>query len=167
MIKIKTRIGILSDTHNRLSEDTLEELKGCDYILHAGDVTIERILDKLRPLGRMYVVRGNNDYGSWARQLSHRLVFEIDGVRFIMVHERFRAGDAQGADIVVFGHTHQFRLEQTDGSRFYPYKSGQKHGQIWLNPGSCEYPRYGGSRTLAILTAEDGIITDIRKVTLR
>lgn len=130
-------------------------------------MAVERILDRLRPLGKMYVVRGNNDYGSWARHLSNRLVFEIDGIRFVMVHERFRAGDTADADIVIYGHTHQFRLEQTDGHTFSPYRPGPETGQIWLNPGSCEYPRYGSGRTLAILTAENGKIMDIRKVTLR
>ena len=171
MIFIRTtRVGILSDTHDRLSEDTIQALTGCDYILHAGDVTFDRILDELRPLGRIYVVRGNNDYGRWAQDLSRRLSFEIEGVRFLMVHERFRAGDASGSDVVIYGHTHQFRLEQTDGTAFFPYqpyRPGQKTGQIWLNPGSCERPRYGTGRTLAIMTLAEGRVTDIRKITLR
>ena len=33
------RIGIISDTHNLLRPEVLEILKGCDCILHAGDVT--------------------------------------------------------------------------------------------------------------------------------
>ena len=150
---MRIKIGILSDTHDRLSEDTAAALRGCDYILHAGDVTIDRILDGLRPLGKLYVVRGNNDYGPWAGKLSRRLDFEIGGVRFRMVHERFRAGDGSGADVVIYGHTHQYRLEQMDG-------------RIWLNPGSCERPRYGNGRSLALMTVEEGIVTDIRKVIL-
>ena len=57
------------------------------------------------------------------------------------------------ADVVIYGHTHQYRLEQMDG-------------RIWLNPGSCERPRYGNGRSLALMTVEEGIVTDIRKVIL-
>ena len=60
------RIGIISDTHNLLRPEVLEILKGCDCILHAGDVTKESLLDQIRFLGNLYVVRGNND-GNWAR----------------------------------------------------------------------------------------------------
>ena len=59
------RIGIISDTHNLLRPEVLEILKGCDCILHAGDVTKESLLDQIRFLGNLYVVRGNND-GDWA-----------------------------------------------------------------------------------------------------
>ena len=62
------RIGIISDTHNLLRPEVLEILKGCDCILHAGDVTKESLLDQIRFLGNLYVVRGNNDK-EWAEKL--------------------------------------------------------------------------------------------------
>ena len=40
------KIGIISDTHNVLRNDVLEELQTCDYILHAGDIMKEEILEK-------------------------------------------------------------------------------------------------------------------------
>ena len=51
------RIGIISDTHNLLRPEVLEILKGCDCILHAGDVTKESLLDQIRFLGNLYVVQ--------------------------------------------------------------------------------------------------------------
>ena len=42
------KIGIISDTHNVLRNDVLEELQTCDYILHAGDIMKEEILEKLK-----------------------------------------------------------------------------------------------------------------------
>ena len=55
------KIGIISDTHGLLRPKVKEILKGCDYILHAGDVDRPELLDELRPLGSVYVVRGNTD----------------------------------------------------------------------------------------------------------
>ena len=59
------KIGIISDTHGLLRPEILEILKTCDCILHAGDVTRPELLDELRCLASIYVVRGNND-GEWA-----------------------------------------------------------------------------------------------------
>ena len=60
------KIGIISDTHGLLRPEILEILKGCDCIIHAGDVNKPEILDKLRMMGSIYVVRGNNDK-DWGR----------------------------------------------------------------------------------------------------
>ena len=55
------KIGIISDTHGLLRPEILGILKWCDCIIHAGDVNKPEILDKLRMMGSIYVVRGNND----------------------------------------------------------------------------------------------------------
>ena len=54
------KIGIISDTHGLLRPEILEILNGCDCIIHAGDVNKPEILDTLRMMGSIYVVRGNN-----------------------------------------------------------------------------------------------------------
>ena len=51
------KIGIISDTHGLLRPEILEILKGCDCIIHAGDVNKPEILDTLRMMGSIYVVR--------------------------------------------------------------------------------------------------------------
>ena len=131
------KLGIISDTHNKLRPEVLEILKTCDCILHAGDVTKEEILDQIRFLGNLYVVRGNND-GDWAKK------FEINGVNFVMAHERRHLiGQTEGADVAVFGHTHKYFEEQSENL-------------LWLNPGSCGYPRFGGAVTMAVMQMEDG-----------
>ena len=65
---MKTKIGIISDTHGLLRPQVLEILKTCDCILHGGDINRPEILDQLRWLGNLYVVRGNNDK-EWAEGL--------------------------------------------------------------------------------------------------
>ena len=146
------KVGVLSDTHDILGKDVIDALSGCSYILHAGDVTSERILDRLRPLGRLYLVRGNNDYGRWAEGLHRKLKFQIEGVSFVMVHEQFRLGrDASEADIAIFGHTHT-------------YSCARQKGLIRRTPGSGSEPRCLQPRSIAILTIDGGHVTDIRKI---
>ena len=39
------KIGILSDTHNLLRPEVTDALQGCKFILHAGDISKQEILD--------------------------------------------------------------------------------------------------------------------------
>ena len=81
------KIGIISDTHGLLRPEILEILKGCDCIIHAGDVNKPEILDTLRMMGSIYVVRGNNDK-DWAEGMAKTLHFTIEGVKFFMTHNK-------------------------------------------------------------------------------
>ncbi|MCD8323569.1 MAG: metallophosphoesterase [Clostridiales bacterium] len=133
------KVGIVSDTHGILRPEVIGTLKNCDYILHAGDFAEERVLDQLRLLrGRLYAVRGNNDF-YWAQNLRRRLRFCIEGLEFLLVHDRYDAGSAAAeADVIVYGHTHRYAEEVVDG-------------KLWLNPGSCGRPRFGGDISFAVM----------------
>ena len=61
------KIGIISDTHGLLRPEILEILKGCDCIIHAGDVNKPEILDKLR-------VMGNMERLNCLRKIKHRMM---------------------------------------------------------------------------------------------
>ena len=139
----RIKIGIISDTHGLLRPEVVEILKNCDYIFHAGDVDRPELLDALRPLGALYVVRGNND-GCWAQNLRRSLNFTVGNVKFFMVHNKkdvaWELGDTQ---VVIFGHTHKYFEKLIDG-------------RLWLNPGSCGRSRFGGEVTMAVMTVEDG-----------
>lgn len=132
------RIGIISDTHGLLRPEVLEILKGCNCIFHAGDMDRPEILDVLRPLASIYVVRGNND-GEWAANLKKCLQFSIEGTEFCMAHIRKDLPRNLGnAKVVIFGHSHKYFQEVIDG-------------RLWLNPGSCGRSRFGGEVTMAVL----------------
>ena len=137
------KVGIISDTHGLLRPEVLEILKSCDCILHGGDINKPEILDALRPLASIYVVRGNNDK-DWAEGLAKTLTFSIEGVKFFMVHnKRDVAWDLKDAQVVVFGHSHKYFESEIDG-------------RLWLNPGSCGRSRFGGEVTMAVMTIENG-----------
>lgn len=140
---MEVKIGIISDTHGLMRPQVLEILKTCDYILHGGDINKEEILDMIRPLASIYVVRGNNDK-EWAEGLSKSLRFRIEGVEFFMVHNKkdvdWELGNAQ---VVIFGHTHKYFEKIIDG-------------RLWLNPGSCGRRRFDQEITMAVMTVENG-----------
>ena len=65
-----------------LRPEIIEILKmTSDCIIHAGDVNKPEILDTLRMMGSIYVVRGNNDK-DWAEGIAKTLYFTIEGVKF-------------------------------------------------------------------------------------
>ena len=122
------RIGIISDTHGLLRPEVISILKTCDCILHAGDVDRPEILDQLRYLGSLYVVRGNNDR-DWAEKLSVTLRFKIEGTEFFMTHNKKDVAWDLGTMI---------------------------DGRLWLNPGSCGRSRFSGEVTMALMEIDNG-----------
>ncbi|OQY11152.1 MAG: hypothetical protein B6I30_07390 [Desulfobacteraceae bacterium 4572_187] len=58
-------IGVIADTHGLLRPEAVRYLKGCHYILHAGDVGKEAVLEELKAIAPTFSVRGNNEYISW------------------------------------------------------------------------------------------------------
>ena len=139
------KVGVISDTHGLLRQEVLEILRGCDCILHGGDVNKPEILDTLRSIAPLYVVRGNNDR-EWAEGLPQSLTVTLGGVPFFMVHNKKDVpADLGDARVVVFGHSHKY-LEQ------------QRDGRLWLNPGSCGRRRFDQEITMAVVTVDGGAL---------
>ena len=132
------RIAVLSDTHGLLRLEILEILRGCEAILHGGDINKQKILDELNRIAPVYVVRGNNDK-EWAESLPETRAFTLYGLRFFMVHNKKQIPKEIDADIVIYGHSHK-------------YEEQQVNGQTWLNPGSCGKRRFSLPLTMATLT---------------
>lgn len=138
------RAAVISDTHGLLRSEVMEIVETCDAVIHAGDIDNRGILDKLS-LGRpIYAVRGNND-GEWAAGMAKILRFRLEGVEFVMAHnKKDLPWDLTGVDIVIFGHTHKY-LEEI-----------RENGRLWLNPGGCGRRRFSQELTMAVLTLENG-----------
>ncbi|MGI6012864.1 MAG: metallophosphoesterase family protein [Oscillospiraceae bacterium] len=137
------KIGVISDTHGLLRPEVLDVLYTCDAILHSGDADKPEILDFLRPIAPLYVVRGNNDR-EWARYIPHSLSFSLGDVNFFMIHDKSEIPKALGdRQIVVFGHSHRY-FEQMVNDR------------LWLNPGSCGKPRFHQELSMAIVRIDNG-----------
>ena len=149
------RVAVISDSHGLLRRSVVQEVQGCACILHAGDIIHESDLDELALYGNLYAVRGNNDI--WIRglkDLAGYLRFQIGGVSFYMTHDRWDIPrDLDGVDAVIYGHSHRYSEEWTDG-------------RLWLNPGSCGRARFGGDVTMARLTLRGGKITAVERIDL-
>lgn len=146
------KVAILSDTHGLLRPQVVEYLKKADAILHGGDINKPEIVDQLRQYAPLYIVRGNNDK-EWADVLPHDLTVTLGGVTFFIVHNKKEViQDLAGVDVVVFGHSHKYLLEE-------------KNGVLWLNPGSCGPRRFHQEITLMMADVAGGKIR-VEKITI-
>lgn len=120
------KIGIISDTHTKVKKalraiNTLIE-DGAEFIIHAGDIVDVEILNLLHESGVEYVaVYGNNDAHLAEFHTQFNLVqepyyFKLADTKFKLMHLPFYM--APDADVVVFGHTHEFSLEFVNNTLF-------------------------------------------------
>ena len=139
-------IGILSDTHDLVRPEVIDALQGCDYILHGGDISSQRVLDRLEQIAPVKAVRGNNDR-EWAEYLPLFLDFELGGLRIYMTHKKKDLpGDLTAYDLVIYGHSHQY-------ASAWQEPAGKKR-TLLLNPGNCGPRRLIQPITMAVLAIE-------------
>jgi putative phosphoesterase len=144
------KIGVISDTHLMGCHEKIERIAGtvfrdADLILHAGDLVDIAVLDAFAPR-EVKAVFGNMDPPGVRDVLPEKLIWEIDGRRFALIHgwgppfaiER-RLRDYVGAvDCLVYGHTHYPMNEVWDGTLFF-------------NPGSATDKRFAPHSTVGLL----------------
>jgi predicted phosphodiesterase len=82
-----TRVGLISDTHGLLRPEAIAFLRGCDCIVHGGDIGNATVLAELSALGPLTAVRGNNDSGAWARTLPHSKELRVEDILVHVVHD--------------------------------------------------------------------------------
>jgi putative phosphoesterase len=129
-----------------LRPEAVEALRGSDRILHAGDVGAPEILEALAKIAPVTAVRGNVDTASWARALPETEVVETGGVSIYMLHDRGQLDlkpGAAGFRVVVYGHSHQPKMEE-------------KNGVLYLNPGSAGPRRFSLQVSVGKLTIGAG-----------
>ena len=80
-------VGIISDTHGRISNEALEALAGVDFIIHAGDIGSLDVLMELEAIAPTIAVLGNNDYNvDYGPGVHESATQIIDGVRLFVSH---------------------------------------------------------------------------------
>jgi putative phosphoesterase len=126
------RVGLISDTHGLLRPEAKAFLRGCDFIVHGGDIGEPNILEELSLIAPLTAVRGNNDKGAWAEQLAEEEFLQVGGIFVYVIHDlaELRVDpQAAGVRVVVSGHSH------------VPLISEQ-HGVLFVNPGSSGPRRF-------------------------
>lgn len=123
------RIGVVSDTHDRVLATLHEVLADVDEILHAGDIASADTLAEIETIAPVTAVRGNMDERPLADRLSEEQILTRGGVRIALVHGH-RVGHAsvddmakrfadRGVDLVVWGHIHEPVSEMREGVRYF------------------------------------------------
>ena len=143
------KAGIISDTHDLLRTEVVDKLRGCECILHGGDISSRAVLDQLKQLAPVLAVRGNN-YREWAEELPMQLDFRLETLHICMAHKKKDLpGDLSAYDLAICGHTHQY------ASGWKEHGGGKR--TLVLNPGSCGPRRLIQPVTMAMLeTGRDG-----------
>ena len=130
-------VGVISDTHGWLDPRLHELFAGVATILHAGDIGALAVVEQLRQIAPLQVVRGNVDRTADLLALPKQIDVELDGRRLHLVHRPAdaRPGDAQ---IVVYGHTHRPLVDWRDGV-------------CWVNPGAAGRRGFHRERSVALM----------------
>lgn len=139
-------IGVISDTHGLMRLEALDALRGCQLIIHAGDVGSPDVLQALGRLGRVVAVRGNVDREPWAERLPATQVVEVDHTLLYVLHDVNELDldpAAAGFRVVIAGHSHQ-------------PSAIEKQRTLYVNPGSAGPRRFRLPITVARLQIEDG-----------
>ena len=141
------RIGIVSDTHDRVLSSLHAELADVEEILHAGDVATTETLAEIETIAPVTAVRGNMDERPLADRLPEELVVERGELRIALVHGhhvgRASVDDlakryaGRRVDLVIWGHIHEPVFVERDGVRYF-------------NPGTAG--GIGAGATFGILT---------------
>ena len=151
------RVGVFSDSHGdwEALDELLEKMGHVDAVCFLGDIAkdADHLRDRLAAMpGQppLYAVRGNNDYFSTC-QLPWELLIELGGVRIYMTHGHrlvslmglaYKAQEC-GAQVALFGHTHQALCETVQGV-------------LLLNPGSAGNFCLGGRARASVLEINKG-----------
>ncbi len=154
------KIGIISDTHIPVSSsevppNVLAALKGCDLILHAGDLIDIGVLEKLKNISKVEAVYGNMDPLKVRGVLKDKMTLKVEGKKIFLMHGD---GDPKNLitllkneisdekpDIVVFGHSHSPMNKYIDGVLFF-------------NPGSPTDTVFAPYRSYGIIEITEGKI---------
>ena len=144
------KILVVSDTHGRCYylERALARVKPIDLLIHLGDFEGDEQYIKSIADCPVEMVSGNNDFftdvprenfiqiGKYYTMLTHGHRYGVNSG----IEKLKEVAHCQGADIVLFGHTHVPMIDLTDD-------------QIYaINPGSITLPRqYGRIPTFVIM----------------
>lgn len=130
-------IGLISDTHitakrGKLSEKVIEAFNGVNLIIHAGDITQQKVIDELESIAPVIAVLGNND----KLDLNKTEVIEVENFKIGINHgtnysndfdKLYKLASKLDVNVLISGHTHKPHYEIIDDILF-------------INPGSSNRP---------------------------
>jgi putative phosphoesterase len=160
-----TRIGVISDTHQRQLEDFPPALKAMmkqvDLILHLGDFVCMDVVDFLKRMNNFHGIAGNHDPHSIKALLPKNDLIEVNGKRLGLFHgywfpfffqqSSLARLKKEKVDAIVYGHTHVIRNEVA-------------HDILFFNPGTASARWPAPWKTYGILNVGDTVKGEIVRV---
>lgn len=140
----KYKIGVISDTHGLLRPEVLKIFNGVDFIVHAGDVGDASIIQELRKIAPVTVVRGNCDNGELGYILKRTEVLQVADINIYVLHnldELDLEPKEAGFNVVISGHSHKSCEKTIDDV-------------LYFNPGSAGPRRFKLPISLGILNLD-------------
>jgi uncharacterized protein len=141
----KGRIGLISDTHGLVRPEALKALEGVELIVHAGDIGMPEVLDRLQAIAPVAAIKGNNDTASWARHIPEILDLQVNDRTLRVIHNVRDSESnlsAAGVDVVISGHSHKPSVQTRDNVLF-------------VNPGSAGPRRFKLPVTVGLLLLQN------------
>jgi uncharacterized protein len=138
---MKRIVGVISDTHGLLRPEAREALRGVDHIIHAGDIGSPAVVEELKQIAPLAVIRGNNDQDAWADDIPETTTVKLDGHHIYVLHSIADLDldpEAHHIDVVISGHSHKPVIRESQGV-------------LYLNPGSAGPRRFSLPITVAKL----------------
>lgn len=140
-MRIMTRIGLISDTHNYLDEAVFRHFEQCDEIWHAGDFGTSSISDQLKAFKPLKGVYGNIDGLDIRGQFPEKLRWQCEDVEVFMTHiggypgkyapivkEAFKIKRPQ---LFISGHSHILKIMYDEKFQCLHMNPGAAGNQGW------------------------------------
>ena len=123
------KIGVVADTHSKnLPKQMIEDFKGVDLIVHAGDFCSLGDLERFKTIKEVKAVHGNMDEHALRKLLPRRQIFKLGNFTIGVFHgegARNQVLDTVKAefkndkvDVAIFGHSHH-ALNEMAGDVLY------------------------------------------------
>ncbi|UTW66265.1 metallophosphoesterase family protein [bacterium SCSIO 12643] len=160
-----TKIGLLSDTHSYIDPKVYKYFEHVDEIWHAGDIGTIEVTDQLSEFKPVRAVYGNIDNHVIRAQFKEVEVFELDGVKVLMIHiggypKRYVPQVKQlllkeKPDLFICGHSHILKV-------IYDKELQLLH----LNPGAAGFHGFHKIKTLLRFELNSGKIENLEIIEL-
>lgn len=161
------RIGVISDTHISgraagLPDAIVKEFRKVDMVIHAGDLVDLAVLEQLKSVcPNVKAVRGNMDSEEVKKILPQKEILKIGNYKVGIMHGYGAPGNLMnilssafkddGADLIIFGHSHCAANEKKEGTLFF-------------NPGSPTDKVFSSYNSYGIIEINDKIEAKIIKI---
>jgi len=154
------KIGLLSDTHGTIHPRLKDFFRDCDEIWHAGDLGNEAVVEQLEAIKPLRAVYGNIDGNILRKDFPEYALFEIEGLRVLMIHiggypghystmareliKKYRPG------LFISGHSHILKVIPDS-----------KNDLLHINPGAAGSSGFHKNITMVRFTINKGRVEDL------